>query len=381
MSALIILEDNSFSLSHPLNSSKNSLPSRLLSPKVVAPKIRENYRRIYDWHIQNGIDKSETIRLDEDLHSDYLELLSKLEPTDTASIAHMFKVANSILNGILHWSANEKSESATLTFWAQNIDRLRKEFGAEHLKDFRKRTGNKKAKHQDVASDFLTKNFLRLSELMKHKMYEKNVGGLIALMETNAQYNDKIAVSPSMIGFSEIPPTEESNLVNLAISGKILIKEIRRGDGLLPYNIRLVLQNPFSNSVQFKISQGQIFENKQYQCNKQNLMSKEEYLGALEGNETKTIELDGCCINYAYGPPHLEPSNITIYQYVLDDYSSIPGIWSKMIRQARFYRSRKKLLLNRIRLNSTQNIQQKTKQKLLLAIGITSLAALYFLIF
>ena len=249
-----------------------AIPSRLLIPKKKISTLREQYSHIYNWHLQEGMEAANMVLVDEEMTSSYFDVLAKMKSEKEASIYQILTVSKSIQRGLLSWSANEEYGGESLLYWATQINKLSDDYGAEGVKDYRKKTGNKKAGFKEAATDFLTTHFPRLAAFRDYEMHKKNIGGLVALMETNAQFNKELTVSPRTIGFSEIDENDAYSLVNLGLQNKISIKNIRLGNGLNPYNISFEIENISGERQLFEIPQGQVFENKIYRCKTQNLI-------------------------------------------------------------------------------------------------------------
>ena len=372
MKALVVAEEKSSVDLVLYDVADFNLPSRLVAPKKSLPKIRECYAHIYRWHLEHGMDCVGGVG-NEELASGYLALFATLKSEEEATVRDIFTVARSVLIGALEWSASEVSNNRNLAYWANEIEKLAIKYGARHVNDFRKATGNGKATFSQAAHDYLLEHSPRLAMVYKLGLEEKNIGGLTVLKETNAHYNRELIFNPYVFGFREISERYENSLVNLAISGRLEILEVILCEN---YQIKVKVKNHTDEPIHFNIPQGQIFENEIYKCRYQNLATEKVYGGHVAANGIRTCHLQGYCINPFYYLPNDGNGKITVYR--MDGLEGLKfemkEMWKAMIQEAKDYTSSSRRLNHLFSWNSSWHQVNKTKQKLFL--GVVGLAGI-----
>lgn len=369
MKALTVIPSEPSALVAHSDQEEYAIPSKLFIPKKELPQLRKHYEHIYQWHTEEGMDAAEDLLVDDEEVSSYFDWLANMKSAKQASLYDMILVSQAVRNGALSWSAEKLSHGESLAYWARQIYKLSDEHGAETKEAYRKKTGNKKASYQDAAYNFLLKHSLKLAYIHRLGLNEKNIGGLNVLMETSAHYNKGTIVNPKMLNFSEI---EGANaLVNLAIEGKVEVLDVFLGDG---FTVHMTLKNLTAESLDYVIPRGQLFENATFECKYQNLTITQHHQGTLEPYEIKTSSYEAWCINASYNEPIGNLGRLTIYQSNLmnDHVKFVKELWKEM-KEEIVFSDWKQSFRNAFNLNSTWHQLNKTKQKVVVGLGIVSL--------
>ncbi|MGB0525171.1 MAG: hypothetical protein ACPGJS_19510, partial [Flammeovirgaceae bacterium] len=262
----------------------------------------------------------------------------------------------------------KEANGRSLFEWAQTIKQIAQAYGAETIRDYKLRAADRKVHFLDAARAYYLKNIPRLAEVFNLRLDQKNIGGLTVLMETNAMYNRDVVVNPNLLGFDEI--VEPEALVNLAIDRKIDIQRVRIERD---HSVWVKFKNNTSEALEFVIPRGQLFENELCGFKYQNLMLLKEIRATVKPHGTKDVSGLGSCINYAYQSPIGTRAKLAIFKYDRkgEAYESQREVWSSMQEQASGYRSWKQSVKYAFNFNSAWHQLNRTKQKVIIGVGIT----------
>ena len=169
-----------------------------------------------------------------------------------------------------------------------------------------------------------------LKNIKDKKLEQINIGGLIFIVQTNLQYSKEKIFIPESIGFKKI--TDKEALVNLAINGNIGINKVilKKGNDKNHHKVILSLSNFQNTIIDFVIEKGQVFENKEYEKNTQNLASSDNLRYSLQPNETKDFQFDAYCLNKGMKIPNGGTGNITIYSLLNKTFRDGDELWKNM---------------------------------------------------
>lgn len=374
MKSLVVLDEKQEGGLLISSNQQHFFPNTFVVPKKDFPQLRLGYAHIYNWHLAYGIEQA-SHHLSEDDTSNYLEAVSRLKSEKDASIRQMLTVSQAVTSGLLKWSENEESGGRTLKDWANEIKQLKVLYGAERVKDYRNKSGKKKAKFKDAAYDFLFKYSPKLAYIHKNNLNKKRLGGYNVLMETNALYNRDMVVNPGVLGFKEV--LEKNALVNLALEEKVEILKVKLNND---FTVSLKFKNLTNEDLQYTIPRGQLFENAVYACKYQNLVVLKNYKGLLKGYKVEELRLATFCINFGYSEPNGGDGNLTIYKLDLIDkaYSSVKEMWKSLGNQVSGFNTWREKARAFLNFNSSWHKEYKTRQITLIVGGISILS--YFLL-
>lgn len=180
-----------------------------------------------------------------------------------------------------------------------------------------------------LAKEFIKKKNKYLNEIAEKKLEEKNIGGIIFFLQTNIQFNSNEIVTPELLGFERIE--DDNALVNLAMSGKIEIQEVKliNGDGYNNHKVFLKIKNLTDNPIICRIPKGQVVENKDFSDESQNLaisdFHDEIYIDDMWENT-----LGAYCLNQSKKVPRGQLGNMAIYQVKDKRFSSGDELWGQL---------------------------------------------------
>ena len=172
-----------------------------------------------------------------------------------------------------------------------------------------------------------------LKRIFGEQLNNKNIGGLVALLQTNWQFKKKETNSrlyairrPENLGFCEI--IDQDSLVNLAKKSIISIYGIKLStDKNGEFYILFSLENKSSEKVRCIIPKGQIFENFNLNTTSQNLATFESYVIDLKVGETKRFKVNAYCLNQSFDPPDNSDGRITIFEVLNKNYDTQDDLW------------------------------------------------------
>ena len=180
-----------------------------------------------------------------------------------------------------------------------------------------------------LAKEFIKKKNQYLNEIAEKKLEEQNIGGIIFFLQTNIQFNSNEIVTPELLGFERIE--DDNALVNLAMSGKIEIQEIKliNGDGNNNHKVFLKIKNLTDNPIICRIPKGQVIENKDFTDESQNLAIS-EFHDEVYIDDIWEDTLDAYCLNQSKKVPRGQVGNMAIYQVKDKRFSSGDELWEQL---------------------------------------------------
>ena len=340
------------------------IPDQLIIPKDKYSILKNSYDKIYSWHIAHGLDEGELFWTDKEEGASYFSILSKLESPQKANIQQMIQAAYEVQQGRFSW-ANDIADE--LVEEADKIIQITIDYSGEKIDLLRKKVKSKKDAFKNAAQNFLTTKYKELQELNKPNTHIKNLGGLVALMETNAQFTIERVVSPHLVGFNEI--TDENSLVQHVLRGNIEVEEVWLDPG---FEVDLKIRNKTDEKSECILPKGQLFENKVFKCMYQNLRLIKEKKVIINPRDFQHYILDASCINAPFAAPKGHKGNLTVYSYDSEGSYSQRALWRSMNSNGRNYGSRWKVFKSYFNLNSAMHEVYQTKKKLAI-VGLLSL--------
>jgi hypothetical protein len=182
------------------------------------------------------------------------------------------------------------------------------------------------------ALEHYTKTSPDLRYVLIHKLKQKNIGGLVAVILTNWQYDQTNGTHlfrpPEELGFKRVEG--EKSLVNLALTDKIKIEKVElRSRGKSQFSVRISVRNVSPKDVTCFIPKGQVFENKEAVPVAQSLTTSAEGVLKVHARAAGFIELKAFCINKTFLPPNGE-GNITIYELMNKNFETQDDVWNML---------------------------------------------------
>jgi len=188
----------------------------------------------------------------------------------------------------------------------------------------------KDEKYERIIEKKLSSKDERIKTIKSNNLEQINIGGLIFILQTNSQYNKEKVFFPEAIGFKKVDG--KNALVNLAIDGKIEIKSVtlNKGDDKNIHEVEIQLNNLTNEKCRVEIEKGQVFENKRYDDDTQNLASSMFLQYDLEPNQSRTINFTAYCLNRKMALPNGKHGNITFYSLSNKKFESGDQLWKIM---------------------------------------------------
>lgn len=176
-------------------------------------------------------------------------------------------------------------------------------------------------------------NLPEIKRILDQQLDKKNIGGLVALLQTNWQFRKKdskdgktLIKQPENLGFCEI--IDQDSLVNLAKEGLIEVTELKLfTDRNGKFYVRLKLENRHTHKLKCIIPKGQIFENRKVTTKTQNIVTSERYEIELDIGEVKYYDIETFCLNQTLDPPNYTDGRITIYEIINKNYMTQDDLW------------------------------------------------------
>lgn len=213
--------------------------------------IKQHYAMLYSWHLEVGkqLFRKKVLKRDTESFSmdTYYKLLNSLVSPQNASLEFIAKVAKEQVSGVMEWSYNEKihGELPLHAIAHQILQDIKELEVAHHEEECVKQL----RKLNNCGAEFMlvpTKVMIPIREgqwngetyyIYANQAYSdvpdevSHIGGKIALVETNLEYNRKqdayVFYNSKAMHFDEV--TEETNLVILAKQGIVVIEGIKIG--------------------------------------------------------------------------------------------------------------------------------------------------------
>lgn len=185
------------------------------------------------------------------------------------------------------------------------------------------------------AKSIYVKYIPKLSYVLSNRRKSPNIGGLVALLQTNWQFKRKnddeeiVYREPEELGFRQI--FEGDTLVQLAIAGKLGIEDITLNTedaSKNEYYVSFTVINLTSERITAKIPKGQIFENKRENTITQNLVIDNDYEISINGKSSGRFDIPALCLNKSLKPPEGTSGNITIFEVINKNYNSQDELWN-----------------------------------------------------
>lgn len=278
-------------------------------------KLIESYKTIYNWHKDIGVNMFlENFPASKSNHP-YIKAVKELYSPENVSFEYIKAISENINSGPMSWAMMQKTNGTMLGTLAQDI-----------LNEVE--TIQEKA-FANIAEEVLLDQVPELKKLDEENTAEKNIGGMVYLTQTLAEFSQDSLATPEYLGL-EINEDKES-LVNLALEGKIKIIEIKlvHGTTATDHFVKLKIKNNTYKPITFKIPKGQIFENKNHQLGGQNLAVAEE-----RGKEIllpffeKELTIEAFCANESRGYPNGE-GNIAIFKLKDTSFETGKELWKQ----------------------------------------------------
>ncbi len=275
-------------------------------------KIQDIYRIAIDWLKEEGRETILNQLGDDELANAAVNFISKFPATiETTTIEELKKLAQIKLLG-----DKIVSEQRTLK---EIIDEILYTVETIYEKEYEKIVSSKLSEKDDS-----------LAAIKQNNLESLNVGGLIFILQTNNQFNDNKIFIPEAIGFKKVK--RKDALVNLAINKNIEILKVvlNKGDDNNAHEVEIQLKNLTDNKCRFVIEKGQVFENKEYKSESQNLASSEFQEYELEPHQATTINISAFCLNQTMKLPNGKSGNITFYSLANKRFENGDQLWKIM---------------------------------------------------
>ncbi len=294
----------------------------IVNPELYS-QLRENYKLVYQWHKENGIEYF-VGKVGDDFSQQYVDYVKALKNPKEAEIDDIIDLANQIKRGVMNWSALQEINGKLSSDLAQSIlnnkDKIyiTKVTGPEDLKE---------DQFYNYAEKIIAEIDGDIQEI-KEKDYEKeNIGGTIFFLQTNAQFSKEVIGTPRLLGFERV--TDPRALVNLALNGDIEISyvELQKGDNRNNHFVYLEIKNLKDYDLEFYIPKGQIFENKDWANSTQNLSSSTSLYDTISANGFLEITIDAYCLNKSMELPVGAEGNITLFELKNKDFENGDQLW------------------------------------------------------
>lgn len=187
---------------------------------IYFDEILNNYRLIFNWHQENGLATINRM-MERESSPDNIERYRReleMPKPEQATLEEMFRVANTVVAGMLEWNYGEKAGDLMLGEIARQMMRLYDHF-----------------KKPENNSDEEFRYFERAENVYKEEWLnnEKYIGGRIALIDTNWEAqklsdNDNLLFrEPEELNLSRLhEEDEETNLFYMASNEEIIITNI-----------------------------------------------------------------------------------------------------------------------------------------------------------
>ena len=277
-------------------------------------QLIEIYERIYKWHTSKGKELYLNKYPKTKASHPYLKMVNSLKSPKEVKIKDIKEVAESVDFGTMSWSKmNEIKGGLMVGDLAENI--------LEDLENLKTDSFPK------VVEEVLFKQVPEIKSLEENESHKKNIGGIIYLKQTLAEYSTDALTTPEFLGLEIVK--DENSLVNLAINGKLEIIKVRleSGNSTTDHFVSIRVKNNSYLPIKYKISKGQVFENKDFGNNGQNLVSSKSHddvilLPFLE----REIKIDAYCINETKGFPEGE-GNVAIFKLENTDFEDGNELW------------------------------------------------------
>lgn len=287
---------------------------------VDLDELKHYYSTIYEFHNSKGEEKFKELFGDEDLvkeRENYKRKLKSFPPSNEASIEDYIRMANEIYRGEFGWSSSQVHKGKTLLLSAKEIKKITN-----------KSTGGKVEKEEDlpeVGRDYLIDRDDDLRYIEEENLESKNIGGIIAVLETGAYWNPNLISTPEMLGFEKID--NEDSITSFLLNKTLSISDVKLINDTEQYKAKFTLINNISSTINCIVPKGQIFENKEFKKDTQNLAVEEDEYLKIEGNDSVPIEINALCLNQKFAPPNGGLGNITLFKVADSSFVNQKELW------------------------------------------------------
>jgi hypothetical protein len=204
-------------------------------------ELKHYYSTIYEFHKSKGEEKFKELFGNEDLikeREDYKRKLNTFPNPNEALIEDYIRMANEIYRGEFGWSSSQIYKGKTLLSSAKEIKKITN-----------KSTAGKVEKEEDlpeVGRKYLIERDDDLRYIEEENLESKNIGGMIAVLETGAYWNSNLITTPDMLGFEKID--DEESITSFLLKDELLISNVRLTNDNGQYKAKFILSNN-TNSV------------------------------------------------------------------------------------------------------------------------------------
>lgn len=287
---------------------------------VDLDELKQCYSTIYEFHKFKGEEKFKELFGSEDLvkeKEDYKRKLNSFPDPDKASIEDFIKMANEIYRGDFGWSSSQVYKGKTLLLSAKEIKKITN-----------KSTAGKVEKAENlpvIGRNYLVERDDNLRFIEEENLELKNIGGMIAVLETGAYWNPNLISTPEMLGFEKID--DEESITSFLLNNELSISNVRLTSDNGQYKAKFTLSNNTGSDISCIVPKGQIFENKEFKKDTQNLASKDDEYLEIRANRSVDIEINALCLNEKFAPPNGGLGNITIFKVADNSFVTQRELW------------------------------------------------------
>ena len=177
----------------------------LIQNGILLSQVRDDYSELYEWHTTIGKKLFLEKFPNKEFQWQYLSELESLVPPDEITLEELIEFSKKIYCGTFQWSMMAEHPNGRLI--GQIANSLLKQ--KEQLRKARDRYFN------DLSQQVILKTDPILRRINEEKLESKNIGGIVFITQTNAQYTRDFVADPGMLGFEKTE--DERALVNLAL--------------------------------------------------------------------------------------------------------------------------------------------------------------------
>lgn len=288
---------------------------------VDLEELKQYYSTIYEFHKYKGEEKFKELFGSEDLIRErevYKRKLNSFPSPEHASIEDFIKIANEIYRGDFGWSSSQIHNGKTLLSSAKEIKKITN-----------KSAGGKVAKAEnlpEIGRDYLAERDDNLRFIKEENLESKNIGGIIAVLETGAYWNPNLISTPDMLGFEKIE--EEESITRFLLNNELSISNVRLTTDNRQHKAKFTLSNNKDYDINCIVPKGQIFENKEFKTDTQNLAIEDDEYLEIKANEKVDIEINALCLNEDFNPPDGRLGNITIFKVADNSFVTQRELWN-----------------------------------------------------
>lgn len=174
-----------------------------------------------------------------------------------------------------------------------------------------------------------------LKDVLEKKHEKNKIGGGVVLSDIGILVEKDFEKKKEIIGVIFKQITDKSALVNLALDGKVEIKEVRLAskkmedvqEGGPKYYVSIRVKNMTGEELTVNVPKGQIFENEKAGTRKQNLAAANHERENIPANGEDTLYVEAYCVNERYAPPDGGQGYVTIFEIESNSFFTQQQLW------------------------------------------------------